>query len=67
MVGPLSRYINQIGKYNVTILQEMNDLYIYDFGIFTVNGEPNMGLGRFKENFGASGIFRDTIELKFNK
>ncbi len=35
---------------------------IYDFGTFTVNGEPNMGLGRFKENFGASGIFRDTIE-----
>ena len=37
---------------------------IFDFGIFTVEGEPNMGLGRFKENFGASGIFRDTIELK---
>ena len=36
---------------------------IFDFGIFTVNGEPNMGLGRFKENFGASGIFRDTVEL----
>ena len=36
---------------------------IYDFGIFTVNENPNMGLGRFKENFGASGIFRDTIEL----
>ena len=36
---------------------------IYDFGIFTVNGEPNMGLGRFKENFGASGVFRDTIEI----
>ena len=36
---------------------------IYDFGIFTVDGVPNMGLGRFKENFGASGIFRDTIEL----
>ena len=36
---------------------------IYDFGIFTVNGDPNMGLGRFKENFGASGIFRDTFEL----
>ena len=30
---------------------------------FTVNEKPNMGLGRFKENFGASGIFRDTIEL----
>ena len=38
---------------------------IYDFGIFTVNESPNMGLGRFKENFGASGIFRDTIEFKF--
>ncbi|MHC1736937.1 MAG: GNAT family N-acetyltransferase [Ignavibacteriaceae bacterium] len=30
-----------------------------DFGIFTVNMEPNWGLGRFKENFGARGIFRD--------
>ena len=37
----------------------------YDFGIFTVNGEPNMGLGRFKENFGASGIFRDTFQILF--
>ena len=37
----------------------------YDFGIFTVDESPNMGLGRFKENFGASGIFRDTIEFKF--
>jgi predicted N-acyltransferase len=39
---------------------------IYDFGTFTVNEEPNMGLGRFKENFGASGVFRDTIELKLS-
>ena len=39
---------------------------IYDFGTFTVNEEPNMGLGRFKENFGASGIFRDTIELNLS-
>lgn len=37
---------------------------IFDFGIFTVNEEPNMGLARFKENFGASGQFRDTLELK---
>ena len=36
-----------------------------DFGIFTVNMEPNFGLGRFKENFGASGVFRDTFELNF--
>ncbi|RKY90754.1 GNAT family N-acetyltransferase, partial [candidate division KSB1 bacterium] len=32
-----------------------------DFGIFTVNMEPNWGLARFKENFGSKGIFRDTI------
>lgn len=32
-----------------------------DFGIFTVNMEPNWGLARFKENFGARGIFRDTF------
>lgn len=33
-----------------------------DFGIFTVNGEPNRGLAKFKESFGADGIFRDTWE-----
>ena len=27
-------FANQIGKYNVSILQDVNDLYIYDFGIF---------------------------------
>jgi len=32
-----------------------------DFGIFTVIMEPNWGLARFKENFGARGIFRDTF------
>lgn len=32
-----------------------------DFGIFTVNTQPNWGLARFKENFGAHGIFRDTF------
>lgn len=34
-----------------------------DFGIFTVNMEPNLGLARFKESFGAGGIFRDTMTL----
>ena len=38
--------------------------HVFDFGIFTVNEEPNMGLARFKENFGASGQFRDTLELQ---
>lgn len=36
-----------------------------DFGIFTVVMEPNWGLGRFKENFGARGIFRDTFIKNF--
>ena len=27
-------FINQIGKYNVSILNDISDLYIYDFGIF---------------------------------
>ena len=27
-------FINQIGKYNVSILNDINELYIYDFGIF---------------------------------
>ncbi len=27
-------FVNQIGKYNVSILEDIKDLYIYDFGIF---------------------------------
>jgi hypothetical protein len=40
-----------------------NEFKVFDFGIFTVNEEPNFGLARFKENFGASGMFRDTFEI----
>lgn len=36
-----------------------------DFGIFTVNMEPNWGLARFKENFGSKGIFRDSFRRMF--
>ena len=35
----------------------------YDFGIFTVNEEPNYGLARFKENFGANGYFRKSLRI----
>jgi hypothetical protein len=28
------QFVNQIGKYNVSILNDINELYIYDFGIF---------------------------------
>ena len=36
-----------------------------DFGIFTVNEDPNWGLARFKESFGAQGIFRDSFRKMF--
>ena len=35
-----------------------------DFGTFTLNGDPNWGLCRFKEKFGARGVFRDTFERR---
>jgi lipid II:glycine glycyltransferase (peptidoglycan interpeptide bridge formation enzyme) len=38
-------------------------LKFLDFGLFTVNMEPNWGLGKFKENFGARGILRDSMYL----
>jgi lipid II:glycine glycyltransferase (peptidoglycan interpeptide bridge formation enzyme) len=38
-----------------------------DFGLFTVNMEPNWGLGKFKESFGARGILRDTYYLDLVK
>lgn len=36
-----------------------------DFGIFTVDMDPNWGLAHFKESFGAQGIFRDTLQKGF--
>jgi len=38
-------------------------LKFLDFGLFTVDMEPNWGLGKFKESFGARGILRDTFYL----
>lgn len=38
-----------------------------DYGIFTVNMEPNFGLARFKESFGAGGIFRDTLVIDLSQ
>lgn len=40
-----------------------NRFQFLDFGIFTVNMEPNWGLARFKESFGAQGVFRDSMQL----
>ena len=38
-----------------------HQLRFLDFGIFTVNMIPNWGLAKFKESFGAQGLFRDTL------
>ena len=43
-----------------------NRFRFLDFGIFTVNMEPNWGLARFKESFGAQGVFRDSMRLKLS-
>ncbi|MFQ5633202.1 MAG: GNAT family N-acetyltransferase [bacterium] len=40
-----------------------NKFSFLDFGIFTVNMAPNWGLARFKESFGAQGVFRDSMRL----
>ena len=42
-----------------------NQYGFLDFGIFTVNEDPNWGLARFKESFGAQGVFRDSLCLEF--
>ena len=42
-----------------------NNIKVYDFGTFTEKGIANMGLGRFKESFGASGVFRDSFKILF--
>lgn len=42
-----------------------NNVKVYDFGTFTEDGVANMGLGRFKESFGASGVFRDSFKIIF--
>ena len=41
-----------------------NNYKYYDFGLFTVNGVPNLSLARFKESFGSIGTFRKTMVLK---
>jgi lipid II:glycine glycyltransferase (peptidoglycan interpeptide bridge formation enzyme) len=35
----------------------------FDLGTISINMEINWGLGKFKETFGARGIFRDTFEI----
>lgn len=56
---PINLLIYEIIQWSID-----KQIEILDFGVFTVNEKPNMGLARFKENFGASGVLRNTLELK---
>lgn len=48
--------------YEVIKWGRMEGYKYLDLGTFTLNMEPNWGLGRFKENFNARGFLRDTYE-----
>ncbi len=48
--------------YEVIIWGRLKGFKYLDLGTFTLNMEPNWGLGRFKENFNARGFLRDTYE-----
>lgn len=53
---PVNCLFYEIIKWSIT-----NGYQFLDFGIFTVNEDPNWGLGKFKESFGARGILRETF------
>ncbi len=55
-VRPVNRLFYEIIRWCI-----QNGYAFLDYGIFTVNEDPNWGLGKFKESFGARGIFRDTF------
>jgi len=57
-VRPVNHLFYEIIKWSIE-----NRYRFLDYGIFTVNEDPNWGLGKFKESFGARGIFRDTFAL----
>lgn len=43
-------FINKIGKYNVSILNDISDLYIYDFGIFIEVSPDEEQKGQLEQN-----------------
>ena len=56
-------FINQIGKYNVSILEEIKDLYIYDFGIFIEVSPDEEEKAQLEQNIQIS-LSRDSINLE---
>ena len=56
---PLNILFTHIFKWAIT-----NNYKYYDFGLCSDNGDPNLTLARFKESFGADGMFRKTMILE---
>jgi len=56
-------FINQIGKYSVGILEEIKDLYIYDFGIFIEVSPDEEEKAQLEQNIQIS-LSRDSILLE---
>ena len=54
---PVNRLFYEIIRWSIE-----SGMKFLDFGIFTVNEDPNWGLGKFKESFGARGILRETFQ-----
>jgi hypothetical protein len=57
------RPVNSV-YYHVIKWGRENGFKYLDLGTFTLNMQPNWGLGRFKEGFGARGYLRETFELR---
>jgi len=55
---PVDILMSEVIKHSIK-----NNFKYLDFGLFTVNMKPNFGLARFKEKFGATGVFRNSFEL----
>ena len=56
-------FINKIGKYNVSILNEISDLYIYDFGIFIEIAPDEEEKAQLEQNIQMA-LSRDSINLE---
>tara|TARA_R110000824_G_scaffold54463_1_gene150257 strand:+ start:4171 stop:6597 length:2427 start_codon:yes stop_codon:yes gene_type:complete len=57
------RFVNQVGKYNVGILEEIKDLYIYDFAIFIKVSPDEEEKAKLEENIQMA-MQRDSITLE---
>ncbi len=57
------QFISQIGKYNVGILDEIKDLYIYDFGIFIEVAPDEEEKAQLEANISLA-LSRDSIYLE---